>query len=562
MEHLKLHTRHIPLEHLRLDVAMGRRVRNNGMCDVLNPEQLARLKSLGVSIVETRLVWHELEPEPGRFDWSRFERDITRIEAAGMAPAVFPWFQHPPAWEHDLIRARCLEHNHEISIPSLWDTRLIDAYDRLYGALAKQYGKRLRYIQACCYGDYGEVLYPIGVKHYKFNWGEGHFGFWCGDQLARADFRNRLQTQYGTLEKLNRSWGSSFRSWEDDLMPAIPFSQNTLRRRIDFAGWYSDSLLEFTDKALATMRKYFPDIEGGIAMGAPYEPLEVGQVKSRAAKLAAKYDLTPRWTAAALFHKDVARSNLQARRISSAARFYGKRFGTEAALEMHDTVPAICELAANGATMFHNDPGNFEFSRECYAELLPQIPSGLPICTPVAVFYPVEGEFCRCLDGETDLEPQNENNFAETQQTLPRERIDTFLDACVELREKCDFEVIDSWMIADGVLEQFKILVLPCALPVPEATARRIGNWVKQGGTLMVHRDRQPRILENSMPLSTFASLDGFSLVTVEQFPEVEPFTAFKQQYGDDTLVFWHGDRVTLYSPGQEAVQIAVHCNL
>ena len=92
MEHLKLHTRHIPLEHLRLDVAMGRRVRNNGMCDVLNPEQLARLKSLGVSIVETRLVWHELEPEPGRFDWSRFERDITRIEAAGMAPAVFPWF--------------------------------------------------------------------------------------------------------------------------------------------------------------------------------------------------------------------------------------------------------------------------------------------------------------------------------------------------------------------------------------------------------------------------------------------------------------------------------------
>ena len=36
MEHLKLHTRHIPLEHLRLDVAMRRRVRDTAYAMLLN----------------------------------------------------------------------------------------------------------------------------------------------------------------------------------------------------------------------------------------------------------------------------------------------------------------------------------------------------------------------------------------------------------------------------------------------------------------------------------------------------------------------------------------------
>lgn len=555
MKHLELHTRHIPVEHLKLDTPMGTRVQNNGMCDVLKPERLAQLKSIGVSVVETRLTWYELEPEPGYFDWSRLDRDIALIEAGGMAPAVFPWFQQTPQWEHQLVRVRCLEHDQENRIPSLWDTRLIEEYDRLYGALAEHYGKRLKYIQACCYSDYGEVLYPIGVHHYKFNSEHGHMGFWCGDQLARQDFRKRLQSQYGTITELNRNWGSSFGSWEEDLMPKLPFARNSLRWRIDFANWYSNALLEFTDQALAVMRKHFPEIEGGVALGFPNEPLEVGQIKSEVAKLAAKYDLTPRWTGTALFRKDVARSNLQARRISSAARFYGNRFGTEATLELRDPIPAICELAANGATLFHNDPGNFTFAPQSYSEWLPKIPAAMPVCTPVAVFYPVEGEFCHCLESDRNPEPEGENDSGKTQKSSHRRPIEKFLDSCVELRRQCDFELLDTTLIADGALEQFKLLILPCALPVPEATTRRIGEWVKRGGTLLFLRDRPPRILETSVPLHVFAEQAGFPVSSVDHFPDVEPFAALQREFGEDTLTFWHGDSVTLYYPEQECMK-------
>ena len=98
MMKVRFHSRHIPRELLNFDTPTGVEVRNNGLCDALEPDMLARLKDQGVETMETRMVWWEVEPEPGRFNFSRFERDLSKIENAGLKPGVFPWFQHPPAW--------------------------------------------------------------------------------------------------------------------------------------------------------------------------------------------------------------------------------------------------------------------------------------------------------------------------------------------------------------------------------------------------------------------------------------------------------------------------------
>ena len=62
---------------------------------------------------------------PGEFAWSRVDRDAARIERFGMKPALSVWPQHMPRWV-DLVRLKCLEHQQESDIPSLWDERLLE----------------------------------------------------------------------------------------------------------------------------------------------------------------------------------------------------------------------------------------------------------------------------------------------------------------------------------------------------------------------------------------------------------------------------------------------------
>ena len=94
------------------------------MCDVLDGDMPARLRDRGVEVIETRLVWWEMEKEPGRLDFSRLDRDIEKIENTGLKPGLFPWFQHPPSWydpQHTShMRFRCLEHDRDSTILSQW----------------------------------------------------------------------------------------------------------------------------------------------------------------------------------------------------------------------------------------------------------------------------------------------------------------------------------------------------------------------------------------------------------------------------------------------------------
>ena len=138
------HTRHIPEEQLRLDTPAGKKVKEELLCDVMDYSD--NLHEYGIDVIETRLIWWELEKEPGKYDWSVLEKRIEKIEEAQIDPCVFPWFMHAPEWEHELLRAKCIEHGEESSIISMWEPRLLEVYDRLYGALAKVYGDRIKFL--------------------------------------------------------------------------------------------------------------------------------------------------------------------------------------------------------------------------------------------------------------------------------------------------------------------------------------------------------------------------------------------------------------------------------
>lgn len=554
MKHLELHTRHIPREHLREDSVMGKRVIENGLCDVIEPECMVKLHKCGVSCIETRLTWHELEPKPGVYDWSRFDRDAKKIMDGGMKLGVFPWFHHTPVWEKDMVRLITLEYGVP-HIPSLWDSRLLETYDRLYGALKEHCGSDIWHIQCCGYGDYGEILYPCGIKHYKSLPTNCLLGHWSGDRLARADFARHLREKYNdSLDRLNRRWGSNFSAWTDNLMPNLPIYTNSLNRRIDFVKWYIGSLEHFCDNAMGVMRKHFPIVSAGIPLGSTFENLPAGWIKSRSCKLAGKHHMDARWTSLARFGLDTMSSQVLARRLSSAAHFYNTTFAAEAALGMPFHFEALYEIEANGGCVLQLDPADLFAGEEIYNREVPKIQACRNIKTPAAVFYPIEGEQCECLHSEVDPNlPQNAN---EGQAYTKREPIEFYFDACIEVAKCFDFDFVDTTLIEDSILDQHNLLIFPGAMPVPQKTAALIGAWVAKGGTLMLKKGAAVRILETNEDFAAYAERNNIALEIVEEYPRFPQYETLKKQFGANAVITCFDDGALVFKENRQIERV------
>jgi hypothetical protein len=491
---IRFHSRHIPIEHLNLDTPMGRDVVRNGLCDTIKPDVLRRLRDLGVELIEMRVVWWEIEPRPGRFDWSRTLRDMDAVLNAGLKVGMFAWLQYPPTWYDPQgtahARYRALGSGQEATVTSLWDPKTLESYDRLLGIIADKLRGRLSFVYNAITGMYGEMGLGLGMKHYKFSSQNGGGDFLTGDRCARASFAATLEKQYGSLDALNAAWGTKARSFADDLMPRLPFAENPLRQRDDYMQWSVRSLDAFADRVCGLYQRHFPGVCGALPVGNVREPVSWAHVKSHGAKLAAKYGITTRWTGCACM-KSFDRSHLQARRLASAAHFYGSLFGTEAALilEADNAANALYESLANGASMIHDDPQNIFRAEQVHRTLRPRLLVDPPRCT-AAVFYPVESEMLE----------------------IPGFEWRTLLARCAKLREGTDFDVCDSDMIRDGYLAGHRDLFLLTPAHVREETARALVAWAAKSGRVWLFKDADPAVLYRPTTLAGLARALGIPI--------------------------------------------------
>lgn len=447
------HTRHIPIEHLRLDHPYGKQVQENLLCDSIDSPCVEKLCDYGIDVVETRAVWHEMEPEEGKYDFSRLDRDIAKIKSRGLGVGVFPWFQHPPKWYREGVRLKCAEHGEESTLISLWDTeRLLNIYDRLYGELARRYRDVIDFLYVGVYSDYGEVCMPLGVSHYRFS--PTHIckgSFWDADECAVKSRNEAL--------KENRSV-------------------------MAYAEWYTNSVMNFTDRVCAIVRKHFPNVRAALPIGCVGESLWYGQVKSRSAEIAAKYGITARWTGWCL-GGTFELSHVGTRRVSTAAAFYGADFGLETPLYLgEETAPhALFEVLSNNTTLIHNDPGNIFRAYDVYRGMRNYERAEEVLCDQ-AVFYPLEGEQL----GKISFYGK-------------------FRHQCAELRRYCDFEVTDSRMLQDGYR---KDLIFTPGAPLTEETAELIR---KIGLNAVYCEDAPPVVIETGEPFRYGSPVRDFSVL-------------------------------------------------
>ncbi len=350
--------------------------------------------------------------------------------------------------------------------PSIWSPATLILFDRFYGALGEHFGDRIREIYVSLVCDYGEVGYPVGMADRIVHSDHVHPGFWCGGDRARVDFREKMVRRYGTLDALNRAWGTAYSDPEeidypprtatqgpdfDELEARAAADRGCARRRwLDFVDWYLESMLEFTRNAVAVSRRHFP--------GIPHE-IKIGHGVDITAYLA--HSRTDGYTVRSTHGK--LRPHFY-RRFSNAAKYYGVPLVTEppSGVTRTEEVERIFKDATSGTTEFFDYPKNLLDAADLFRRYGPYMEGRHSLCD-IAFFLPTT---------DHRLRPAQANP----------ERIRT---PCAAARDFFDCDILDERLIRDGAPSHYRLLVLAEGNGVERDVLERIEEWVTGGGFLV-----------------------------------------------------------------------------
>jgi hypothetical protein len=522
---------------------VARVISDNGLCDVFEDDSLRFLRDLGVSVVETRAVWAMMEPAKRVWDTSGIEKAFEACDRHGMKLGLFVWPQHLPAWRlanSSTARLQCLEHGEDARFLSFWEPETPEILGSFYHRLADTFGDRPAVVYVGSAGCFGEPQYPQGVSHYHyFANTHNHIGFWCGDLTARRDFARRMLDRYGSLDAMNKAWGTSMGGIKDITLP-VPRTNPVAW--VDFAQWYSSSLTNFVDQVCGHAAEAFPKTTRMMPVGTRGEPLIVGQDKWQIARVAAKHGMTCRWTGCGDYNEFV-KTNMDARRLSSACRLLGCDFATESAcyISAENGMNCIYEQIANGAVIVHDDPGNYR-RNETVFRANKELFSGANPVTRVAVFYSKLDNYF--VEGSWDKH---------------------LFDRCVELRKMCDFEILDEDMVLAGALSRVDLLINFGGTVREKSVVDAVRSWTATGGVLLEEKASTP----SDLGFQTLATAVGetptknFSGALLSCLGRIEaiPGVAWSDIHADVAAVYATSidGELWLYNAGQAPATVTIH---
>lgn len=446
-----------------------------GPGDVATPEYCAQMKSVSVVASCDYLAWCLIEKEPGKWDWSIYDRNEQVLHANGLAYNVFCWLHFPPRWFMDTpeyVPYRCVEHDEPVQMTSLWAPGTLRIYERFYKQLAEHFGDRIDFVRLAAPAEYGEIGYPSGMTNWLVKQEHVHPGFWCNDPFARQSFRATMKKRYGSISRLNQTWGTSFSSFDAIEFPPVARSRDGLKDplqmtpaerkwMLDFIGWYYDSQAEFMRKAVGIVRKCFPGKEIIVSMGygsqkTVYGNDDVGIARfCRDMKVACQ---TP--------------GNIPyfcMKSLSSPCHFYGVPYFTEppGGMSRNDEVARIFSDACCGTQTYFDYPGNLLGARDIFARYKDYL-DGKQAIVDIAVFFPTTDHRLRSQDWPANT-----------------------IGGANHLRETLDYDLVDERMIRDGALNKYRLLIALDGNIVQAKTLSVLEEWLRKGGVMLV-RDFGP----------------------------------------------------------------------
>jgi hypothetical protein len=411
--------------------------------------------------------WNMCEPEPGKYDWSVYDRYVELYRKHGVKWVPFlicgsayslpDWFYKKEGFQGYV----CLEHGQETDVASLWSPAMKEHLARFLQAFAEHYRDSgvIDYILLGITGNYGEAIYVASGNDWTANThGEyhTHAGLWAGDPFAVADFRRFLTGKYGDAGALSKSWGAPV----TDIAQVAPFQRKDApsdRAWLDFAAWYTGAMNDYTRFWLETLRKHY-DGPMEVCTGG-HAPVEHGADFGMQCKIAAEFGAGVRITNEASDY----RANFSLTRwVASASRQYGGYFSFEPAgmVNPDGVIGRVYNASASGAQRLHyyypnifgdeRAHGNWLRWASEYRQRDPRV--------EIAVYYP-----------ETHIQ-LNGNKFLEHAQPL---------------RDRFDFGYMSDGQIADGGLKKVRALVMLWGTTAEKNTWDAVAGWVRQGGLLL-----------------------------------------------------------------------------
>jgi len=213
-------------------------------------EDARLMREAGFNVVRlAEFAWSRMEPAPGCYDFAWLDRAIEVLSAQGIRVVLGTPTASPPPW---LMHGR----------PELFLVREDNS--------RATYGGRREYCPTHpLYRTHARQITQAMAGHYHANPGvigwqiDNEFGDRCYCDGCRAAFQDWLRARYGTLETLNRCWGTVFWSheytaWEQIPVPLANAVISNPGLDLDFRRFMSAAYAAFQQEQIAILRQVCP----------------------------------------------------------------------------------------------------------------------------------------------------------------------------------------------------------------------------------------------------------------------------------------------------------------
>ncbi len=217
-------------------------------------DDAANMVALGLSHVRIgEFTWALIEPEPGKFDWKWLDKAIQTLGSAGLKVIMSTPTAAPPKWLVDLypdilpvgadghVRKFGARRHYCFSSP-----RYREEAARIAAEVARRYGQNPHVVAWQIDNEYGD-----------------HDTIHSYSPAALTAFRDWLRARHGSIEALNRAWGTSFWSMRYNAFDQIELPNQLVEEPspthlMDFLRFSSDQVIAFNRAQVDILREHAP----------------------------------------------------------------------------------------------------------------------------------------------------------------------------------------------------------------------------------------------------------------------------------------------------------------
>lgn len=442
-------------------------------------KSLTDLKLQGITSFHSYVRWFMVERYEGEWDWGHYDEQVEGLKRVNLQWQ--PWVLIGPSYANadwfknsaDHVGYQPVEGGAAQTTESIWNPNFRKYVDYYWKRFAEKYGSQTLpdgrpLLQSVAVGFpsvYGETVFAFQTNDWVENYSgtaySTNYGTWqFDDPYAKQDFRNWLQTKYGTIAALNTAWSSAYANFGqiDTFIPAtdytltqVPDPTKNKRARKDLMDWYKFSLVNFVDFTLERARHHMPNarletILGGSYMQAGFasQGVDVAGIARVSAKHSAGIRVTSLATEQTAF-------------TSTATRFYKTFMSIEplAASEFWVTRHLFLGAANNAyGLMLYDRPWSGAESHVNNLKAPPNLTSHKPY---VDVAY---------FSATTTFD------FVD----------DWYPDPLVGV---VNHDIIDDESIMDGILDNYRVVVTGGNITTELTVINKLLDWIKSGGILI-----------------------------------------------------------------------------